>query len=302
LSAESRKVVIAALVGNSLIAATKFAAAALTGSSAMFAEGIHSTVDTGNQGLLLLGMRRSRRPPDPEFPFGHGKEIYFWSFVVAMLIFGLGAVLSVYEGIQGLLHPEPLRNPYVNYVVLAIAFCFEAGAWFLAWRAFNRTRGARGYFRAVREAKDPTVFAVLFEDSAAMMGLVLAFAGVALAQVTGEWRFDAAASIGIGLVLAFTAAWLARESMGLLIGESARGEVVEGIRGIVADSVHVAAVNEVLTLHMGPGYVLATISVSFRHGLGSAELERSVEEMTRAIRERYPVVKRVFMEAEPRPV
>lgn len=289
---------LAALLGNLLIAVTKFVAAAISGSSAMLAEGIHSTVDTGNQGLLLLGMRRSRRPPDPDFPFGHGKEIYFWSFVVAMLVFGLGAVLSVFEGIQGLLHPEPLRNPYINYVVLALAFVFEAGAWLFAWRAFNRTRGAHGYFRAVREAKDPTVFAVLFEDSAAMMGLMLAFIGVALAQITGEWRFDAAASIAIGLVLAVTAAWLARESMGLLIGESARGEVVDGIREIVADSEHVSAVNEVLTLHMGPGYVLATISVSFRHGLDSEQLERSVEEMTRAIRERYPVVKRVFMEAE----
>lgn len=298
MAAGSRKVIIAALIGNSLIAITKFFAAAVTRSSAMFAEGIHSVVDTGNQILLLFGLHRAARPATRAHPFGHGKEIYFWSFVVAILIFAVGAGLSLYEGVHGVMHPEPIRNPVVNYVVLGISILFEAGAWYVAWREFDRARGGRGLFRAVREGKDPTLFVVLFEDSAAMLGLVVALAGVGLSHLTGIYWFDGAASVGIGVILAATAAWLAFESKGLLIGESARTEVVEGIRAIVAESPIVTRVNEVLTLHMGPQYVLVNVSAEFDADARAGEVQAEVESATRRILERYPRVRRVFMEAE----
>lgn len=300
MASGSRKVVIAALIGNSLIAITKFIAAAVTRSSAMFSEGIHSVVDTGNQVLLLFGLHRANRPPDVAHPFGYGKEVYFWSFVVAILLFAVGAGLSLYEGVHGILHPEPIRSPHVNYIVLGIAIVFEAGAWFVAWREFNKTRGDRTYFRAVREGKDPTLFVVLFEDSAAMLGLLFALAGVGLSQYTGQYWFDGAASVGIGLILAVTAGWLAWESKGLLIGEGARPVTVEGIRRLVADTDGVERVNEVLTLYMGPQYMLVNVSATFAAGVRAGEMEQAIEEATRRIREQFPRVRRVFVEAERR--
>src|ERR1051325_6895145 len=218
MPAGSKKVVYAALAGNLAIAATKFVAAALTGSSAMGSEGIHSLVDSGNQALLLYGMYRARRPADARFPFGYGKEVYFWSFVVALLVFSTGAGLSLYEGVRHLQQPAVVANPAINYAVLAAAMLLEGAPWLAAYRQFSRMRGKRGVVEGGKRGKDPTVIAVLFEDSAALVGLMVAFAGIALYQFTGNPLFDAAASIVIGLILAATAAWLAFETKGLLTG------------------------------------------------------------------------------------
>ncbi|MHC5004529.1 MAG: cation diffusion facilitator family transporter [Planctomycetota bacterium] len=300
MAAGSKKVIYAALIGNGLIAITKFGAALLTGSSAMLSEGIHSVVDTGNQVLLLHGMRRARKPPDEEFPFGHGKEIYFWSFVVAILIFAVGAGVSIYEGVRHLGAPRELATPIVNYVVLGLAMVFEGVAWTLALNEFRRVKGKWGYVEAVQRGKDPTIFVVLFEDSAAMLGLLVAFAGVALFDITGIAVFDAIASIVIGLILGGTAIWLAYESKGLLIGESANRHVVRGIRELAGAIDHVEHVNEVLTMHMGPDFVLANISLEFADETDATEIERAVATLDARIKAGFPAVKRVFVEAEAR--
>lgn len=296
----SRRVIIAALAGNTAIAITKFAAAAFTGSSAMLSEGIHSLVDTGNQVLLLLGLKRAARPPDRRFPFGHGKEVYFWSFVVAILIFAVGAGISIYQGVLHLLHPNPLENVTANYVVLSLALVFEGTAWYLAFREFSKARGQWGYLEAVHRGKDPTLFVVLFEDSAAMLGLLVALAGVYLAEHTGVMAFDGAASVIIGLILGATACWLAFETHGLLIGEAANQRVVEGIRRLVDGFDEVSHVNEVLTMHMGPDFILLNVSVKFADEATAREIESVIARMEHAVKEAYPEVKRVFVEAEAR--
>ncbi|WP_455219370.1 cation diffusion facilitator family transporter, partial [Kaarinaea lacus] len=257
MAGSSRKVIFAALAGNTLIAITKFVAAGISGSSAMLSEGIHSLVDTGNQGLLLYGLHRAKRPADSAFPFGYGKEIYFWSFVVAILIFALGAGISMYEGIHRLMEPKILGDPTINYIVLGLAMLFEGVAWYLAFKEFSRVKGPIGYIEAVQKGKDPTLFVVLFEDSAAMLGLLVALIGVALGDITGNPMYDAMASITIGLLLGATAIWLAYETKGLLIGESANKRVVKSIRELVNKSNYVEHVNEILTMHMGPEYILA---------------------------------------------
>ncbi|MEX1349549.1 MAG: cation diffusion facilitator family transporter, partial [Desulfobacterales bacterium] len=264
MASGSKKVIFAALIGNSLIAVTKFTAAFVTGSSAMLSEGIHSLVDTGNQVLLLHGLKQSKKPADEKFPFGHGKEIYFWSFIVAILIFALGGGISIYEGVQHLQHPKPIDKPLINYIVLGLAMLFEGAAWLFALREFTRAKGKWGYVEAVQRGKDPSLFVVLFEDTAAMLGLMVAFAGIALADMTGILYFDGAASVIIGLILLGTAIWLAYETKGLLIGESANASVVRGIRNILEGYRQIEHINEVLTMHMGPDFVLANISVDFR--------------------------------------
>jgi cation diffusion facilitator family transporter len=300
MASGSRKVIFAALIGNSLIAITKFSAAAITGSSAMLSEGIHSVVDTGNQVLLLYGLKQAKQPPDRQFPFGHGKEVYFWSFIVAILIFAVGAGISIYEGIQHLVDPHPMTDAYINYIVLGLAIVFEGVAWTFAFIEFNKTRGKLGYFEAVRNGKDPTLFVVLFEDSAAMLGLLIALAGVGLSQLTGIVYFDGIASILIGVVLAATAAWLAYETKGLLIGESASRRVVEGIRKLVLEFREVKYVNEILTMHMGPDFVLLNIAVKFSDEATALELETTISRIDKKIRADFPLVKRVFVEAEKR--
>lgn len=300
MSASSKKVIYAALIGNSLIAITKFIAASITGSSAMLSEGIHSVVDTGNQVLLLFGLRQANKPASARFPFGHGKEIYFWSFVVAITIFAVGAGVSLYEGVMHVLHPAPLESPFINYIVLGFAMVFEGGALYFARREFIKAKGERGYFEAVRMGKDPTLFVVLFEDSAAMLGLIAAFIGILLGQLTGIAEFDGMASVAIGLILAGTAIWLAYETKGLLIGESAEPRIVQGIRELAHASGNVEHVNEVLTMHVGPEYILVTLSLDFGDTLPSADLERAIARLDRQIKEKYPLVKRVFVEAEAR--
>jgi len=298
MAAESKKVIIAALVGNLMVAVTKFVATALTGSSAMFSEAIHSVVDTGNQALMLYGLKRAKLPADRRFPFGHGKEIYFWSFVVAIMIFGVGAGLSVYEGIHSLSKPTELQNPLVNYIVLAFAIAFEGVAWIFAWKAFSRQRGKRGLFEAVRKGKDPTLFVVLFEDSAAITGLLVALLGIALTDVTGNPVYDSIASLLIGLILAVTAIWLAYETKGLLIGESADPEVIKGIEKKVMSYREVRHINDILTMHMGPEYVLVNLSVEFQDSADADDIEDTVAQIDRSIKKNFPDVKRVFIEAE----
>jgi len=300
LSGSSKKVIYAALAGNTLVALTKFVAAAFTGSSAMLSEGIHSVVDTGNQLLLLLGLRRARQPASDRFPFGHGKEVYFWSFVVALLIFAIGSGVSIYEGIHHLLHPTPISNPLVNYLVLGLAMLFEGAAFYFALNEFSRAKGKWNYVEAVKRGKDPTTFVVLFEDSAAMLGLLVAFCGVLLTQLTGNLIFDGIASILIGLILGGTAIWLAYETKGLLIGESANIEVVAGIRKLAVEFPLVEQVNEVLTMHMGPEFILVNLSIDFADQATANELEEIIGRLDARIKQDWPRVKKVFVEAEAR--
>ena len=300
MAGSSRKVIYAALMGNSLIAATKFAAAAISGSSAMFSEGIHSMVDTGNQVLLLHGLRKARKLPCERFPFGHGKEIYFWSFAVAILIFAVGSGVSLYEGIIHTIHPEPIGNPMVNYIVLGLALLFEGIAWYFALTEFTKAKGKWGYLEAVQRGKDPTIFVVLFEDSAAMLGILVAFTSLLLVDLTGILIFDGIASIIIGLILGGTAIWLAYETKGLLIGESANRQVTDGIRKIILQYDGIDHINEVLTMHMGPDFILVNISIDFRDDIAAGNLEDMIARMDIEIKERFPTVKRVFVEAESR--
>jgi len=300
VAAGATRIIVAALIGNSLIAVTKFAAAAYTGSSAMLSEGVHSVVDTGNQILLLFGLKQSRKPADEDFPFGHGKEVYFWSFVVAIMIFAVGAGVSIYEGVTRIITPHTVENVFVNYIVLGLAMIFEGAAWYFAFREFGRVKGSRGYIDAVQRGKDPTFFVVLFEDSAAMLGLAVAFLGVWLGDVTGNSIFDGIASIIIGLILGGAAAWLAYETKGLLIGERANREVVDGIRGLARALPEARHVNEVLTMHIGPEFILVNISIDFADNLRAGDIEAAVSRLDRQIKAGFANVKRVFVEAEAR--
>ncbi len=297
----SKFVIYAALLGNGAIAVTKFAASVFTGSSAMLTEAIHSVVDTGNQGLLLWGLRRARQPADSRFPFGHGREIYFWSFVVAIMIFGVGAGVSIFEGIKHLLHPREITSPTVNYIVLGAALLFEGVAWWIALKAFRHAKGKAGYLEAVQKGKDPTLFVVLFEDSAAMAGLIVAFLGIYLGQVTGWMWLDGAASVVIGLILATVALWLAFETKGLLIGESARVGVRDQVRSLVSGADGVVNVHELLTLQMGPESILVVVSLDFADRLTAAKVENTVAGMRDRIRREVAGVSRVFIQVEPVP-
>jgi len=298
MASSSKKVIYAALIGNSLIAITKFIASSITGSAAMLSEGIHSLVDTGNQLLLLHGMKQAKKPPDTRFPFGYGKEVYFWSFVVAILVFALGAGISIYEGILHVIHPVRIHNPMINYIVLILAIIFEGIAWYFALNEFTKTKGKWGYIEAVRLGKDPTMFVVLFEDSAAMLGLLVAFGSLLLTHFTGILIFDGIASIIIGLILAGTAIWLAYETKGLLIGESANKSVVDGIRQIVQSHSEVCTINEIVTMHMGPNFILLNMSVDFNDDLDAVELKTVINHIDLRIKEKYPRITRIFIEVE----
>ncbi|MBN8906754.1 MAG: cation diffusion facilitator family transporter, partial [Rhodospirillales bacterium] len=262
-SASSRIVVYAALGGNLLIAAAKFGAAAYTGSSAMLSEAVHSLVDSGNQLLMLLGLREAARPPTPEHPFGHGLLLYFWTFVVALLIFGLGAGVSILEGIDKIRHPHPVESPLVNYIVLGLSMLFEGTSWVIALREFREQKGSRPFIAAVRASKDPTVFTVLFEDTAALIGLLIALLGLLGAEFLQIPMLDGVASLLIGLVLAITAAFLARESKSLITGESVGPEMRASITDIVRSEPGVQHSNEILTMYFGPHDILVAISVDF---------------------------------------
>jgi cation diffusion facilitator family transporter len=299
---DSKSAIMAALVGNSLVAVTKFIAGAMTGSSAMFSEGIHSLVDTGNQGLLLYGLKRAKLPADEKFPFGYGKEIYFWSFIVAILIFAVGAGVSFYEGIHSIFHPKAIANPMINYVVLTLAIIFEGASFTVAFKQFVKVKGDWGYFEAIQQSKDPSLFVVLFEDFAATIGLFVALLGVYLSQTTGILEFDGIASVIIGCILAGTAIWLAIETKGLLIGEGADQATNDGIKKIALAHDTVEHVNEVLTMHMGPDYILLNLSTTFVDSAKADDIEDAVEDISTQVRAEYPGVKRIFIEAEKKSV
>lgn len=294
----SRKVIYAALAGNLMIALTKFIAAWWTGSSAMLSEGVHSVVDTSNQLLLLYGFHRAAKPPDENHPLGYGRELYFWSFIVALLIFALGAGVSFYEGIAHILDPVHITDPHVNYIVLGISFVFEAITFLIALKEFNKVRGPLGYIEAVQASKDPPSFLVLFEDSAALIGILIAFAGTAAAQAWAMPVLDGVASIGIGLLLATTAAFLARESKGLLIGEGARGRTLRSIRQIAADEPGVERVNDLVTTHLSPQQVVAALSLEFKDELTTPQIENVVASIERRICQQNPEVFAVFIKPQ----
>ena len=294
----SKKVIYAALVGNSLIAATKFTASTLTGSSAMFSEAIHSLVDTGNQFLLLFGMKKAKKPADEKHPFGYGKALYFWAFVVAILIFGLGSGISLYEGIHKLQAPEPISKAYINYIVLSLAIVFEGFSWWVAFREFQKSKGDMGWIEATRISKDPVIFTVFFEDSAAMAGLIVALIGVFAAQTLGIPELDAVASIVIGMILAGTAALLAFETKGLLLGEAASASVLHGIHAKVKANPDIKSINEFLTMHMGPRDILLNLSLDWRDDASADQVEATVSQLEKEIKDAYPEITRIFIEAQ----
>jgi cation diffusion facilitator family transporter len=296
----SKTIIYAALVGNLAVAATKFGAAAYTGSAALLSEAIHSSVDTGSQLLLLLGIRRAARPANTRHPFGHGLELYFWAFVVAVLIFGVGAGASLVEGVHRIRNPHPVESAWVNYVVLGLALVFEGSVWIVALRTFRQSKDRRGWLEAVRQSKDPTVFTVLFEDTAAMLGLLVALAGVTLSQTLDRPILDGVASVIIGLILAGTAAFLAWECQSLLTGEGVVPDVQDSIRAIAAADPAVSRPNEVLTMHFGPQDVLAALSLDFDNRCSAVEVEQAVTRIEQRIKTTHPEVTRVFVEAQTR--
>ena len=297
-SSGSKKAIYAALAGNSLIALTKFAGSAYTGSSAMLSEAIHSLVDTGNQGLLLYGLKRSKKPADERHPFGYGMELYFWAFVVAIVIFALGAGVSIYEGVKHILHPRILTNAYINYIILGLAIVFECGSWWVAYREFRTSKGDMSFLEATRRSKDPALFTVLFEDTAALLGLIVALIGISLAQVLDVPELDGIASVVIGLILAATSGLLAYETKGLLVGEATDPDTVEGLRSILTSAPGIDRVNELRTLHFSPQDILVAISADFSPSLDSNAVEGQVAELERDIKNAYPGITRVFIEAQ----
>jgi len=294
----SKTVIYAALGANLLIAASKFGAATFTGSSAMLSEAIHSLVDTGNQGLMLHGLRQAAKPPTPEHPFGYGLQLYFWTFIVAILIFGLGAGVAIVEGIEKIQDPHPVENLLVAYAVLGISLVVEGITWFIALRAFARSKGKLSWAQAIRQSKDPTVFTVLFEDTAALLGLVVAVIGIAAGEYFNMPVLDGYASLVIGALLAVTAALLVRESKSLLIGEGVRPEVRSSIQALAVSETGVSAVNELLTMHFGPQDVLVVLSLDFVDTQLASSVEEIVTRLERRIKAQHPEVRRVFIEAQ----
>ena len=294
---ESRFSVYAAIAGNFAIAVTKFVAAAITGSSAMLSEGVHSLVDTGNGCLLLLGIHLSQRPPDREHPFGYGHDLYFWTLVVSILVFGLGGGVSCYEGILHIAHPHEIVDPLTNYIVLGIAAVFEGTSWVFAWRSFRTAKGEAGLMHTIRRSKDPTTFMVLCEDSAALLGLAVAALGVWLGVSFESPYCDAAASIVIGLLLAGVALLLIAESRGLLIGESASPATVAGIRAVAAADPAVQRPLRLLTMHLAPEEILVALDLQFRPELSSTEIAAATQRIETAIHRQHPQVRHIFVEA-----
>lgn len=293
-------VLFGALFANLGIAVAKFIAAGITGSSSMLSEGFHSLVDSGNQILLLYGQHQARRPPDARHPFGYGRELYFWAFVVAIMIFALGAGISIYEGWEHIRHPEPLRDPKVNYVVLGLALILEGASWALAVKEFSRAKGTTGWWRALRDSKDPASFIILFEDSAALAGLVVAGLGIWAAHAWDEPRIDGMASVLIGLILACVAVLLSREAKGLLIGERADPAVIARVRDTVAARPGVTAVNHVRTIHTAPDAVFVALSVDFDDALTMGEGEVLIESIERELKAALPQLSSIYIRPEKR--
>jgi cation diffusion facilitator family transporter len=294
---QSAIAVYGAMIANSAIAITKFVVAGISGSSAMLSEGIHSTVDAGNGALLLVGLRRSRIEASAEHPFGHGKELFFWSLIVAVLIFGAGGGVSAYEGVLHILHPEPLRDPFWNYVVLAAAGVFEGASLAIALRGFLRTKGDRPFWQALRASKDPATYTVIAEDSAALLGLLFAAAGIWASHHFGMPELDGVASVAIGLLLAAVAILLIRESRGLLVGEGIGPNTAREIRRIALADARVDGVGRPLSMYIGPDEVLLTIDVRFKPAIGGHDVAEAVRSIETGIRQAYPKIRRIYIEA-----
>jgi len=292
----SKLTIYAAIAANLGIAIAKFVAAAFSGSSAMMSEGIHSLVDTGNGGLLLFGIHKSKKPADDNHPFGHGKELYFWSLIVAILIFSIGGGMSLYKGISHISDPTPLTDPFWNYVVLGLAFLFEGAALLFSLKNFKKQKGNNSYWKAIKLSKDPGSFAVILEDAAALIGLLIAFAGLLLGHYFEDARFDAYASVLIGLLLAVIALILAIESKGLLIGEGANPEMSASILKIVHADVAVDKAKKPLTMYFGPHEVFLAIDIRFKKNQSSLDIENAVCRLEKDIRDSHPIVKRIFLE------
>jgi len=293
-------VLYGALFANLGIAVAKFIAAAVSGSSSMLSEGVHSLVDSGNQLLLLYGQARAKRAPDSRHPFGYGRELYFWAFVVAILIFAIGAGISVYQGWIHIHDPEPLRDPTINYVVLAVAFLLEGTSWAIAVREFDAGRGELGWWQAVRRSKDPAGFIVLFEDSAALAGLIIAAVGIWLSHATGDARIDGIASIAIGLILATVAILLAREAKELLIGEAADPALIDTIRRIVEAHPEISAINHVRTIHTAPDSIFVAVSADFEDALRMGRAEALIEVIEGELKAASPLISSIYIRPEKR--
>jgi len=295
---KSRLAIYAAIAGNVAIAVTKFVAAALTGSSAMLSEAIHSVVDTGNGLLILLGVRKSQKPPDSDHPFGHGHEMYFWTLIVGVLIFAVGGGMSTYEGILHILHPSVPENVVWSYGVLGVAAVFEGTTWFLGWKAFSAERGRRGVLQTIHETKDPSTFTVLLEDSAALLGLVFAFLGIFLGSQFGLPYLDGVASVVIGLLLCGVSVLMVYESKGLLIGEALDRESLRSIQKLVEADESVERVQHLHSMYLGPREVLLTIELRFRSEIPMREVRQGIHRLKDAIQSQHPDVSRVFFGAE----
>jgi cation diffusion facilitator family transporter len=291
----STRVILTALAANVGIAIAKFIAAAFTGSSAMVTEGVHSLVDSTNHVLLLYGTKRAARPPDAKHPFGYGRELYFWSFVVAILVFALGAGVSLYEGVEHVLHPEAPRDVMIAFGVLGFAAALEGWSTWEALKAFNRSRGTKSLIKALQDTKDAPTLIVLLENTGAMAGLAVAALGIALAVLTGNPLWDGIASITIGLILGAIAMMLIVEAKGLLIGESADPELVEAITRRTASQPGIVGVEEVLTTHLSPDVVTAIISADFDDAITAREVEQAVLEIEQSLAAQFPQLKRVYV-------
>ena len=297
--AESSRAVYGAIVANVAIAVTKFAVAGITGSSAMLSEGVHSLVDTGDGLLLLVGLRRSQRPPSSDHPFGHGKELYFWSLIVAVLIFGLGGGVSAYEGIQHMRAPEPIRDAFWNYVVLAFAAVFESISLGIAVRQFLQQHPGRPFWQALHDSKDPTTFTVIAEDSAALAGLAIAALGIWSSQAFGIPELDGAASLLIGILLAGVAVLLIRESRGLLVGEGIRPDTAKAIRAFAAEEPAVASAGAVLSMYIGAEEALVTMEITLREDTSADDAAHAIRRIEKRVRERFPTIRRIYIEPVP---
>jgi cation diffusion facilitator family transporter len=294
----TRNVLYASIAGDLFVAAIKFGAAGFTGSSAMWSEAVHSLVDSSNSILLLYGVHRSKRAPDQDHPFGYGREIYFWSFVVAVQVFALGAGVALVQGVAHVLHPTRIEFAHVNYIVLALSALFDGATWLIALRGFRERTGHAEIFHAIRASKDPPSFMVVFEDSAALIGLVVAFAGAYLSIRLDLPILDGVASILIGLVLAVTAAFLARETKGLLIGESADPAIVQSLLRIAREMDGVAHANGILTVHLAPSQIAVALSLEFADELQTPAIEVKVKELEQRLRDLHPAVIAVFVKPQ----
>lgn len=298
MAGSSNKAIYGAIIANTAIAISKFIAAGVTGSASMLSEGIHSLVDTGNGILLLFGIKKSKQPADRKHPFGYGNEIYFWSFIVAILIFALGGGIALYEGIHHLKHPEPVTNAIWNYVVLGLAIIFEGAAFRVAMKQFNKTRGKASFYKSLKDSKDLPTVAIIIEDSAAILGLLIALSCLIIGQVTGNIYFDGIGSVLIGLLLISVSLFFAIECKGLLVGEGLMQADVYRIKKILKKNENVLAFDRPLSLYFGPNEVLVNLNVNFKDNLTSDEIEETIDAIEVAIKNEIPEVNRIYIEAE----